>query len=62
MVLTVVLFCSLGGSSSTSRFGFIGCAGTGRVMRIVVCAGAGRVGVIAGFVVFVDSRRFFRKS
>jgi len=42
MVLTVVPFRSLDGSSSTSRGGFIGCAGTDRVV------------IIAGIVVCVD--------
>jgi len=55
IVITVVLFRSLGGSSSTSRVVvIIGCGGASRVVVIIGCAGTSR-GVIAGIVVITGN-------
>jgi len=53
MVLTVVPFRSLGGSSSTSRVFVIGCAGTSRVF-VIGCADVSR-GVITIIVIADNS-------
>ncbi|NQU79584.1 hypothetical protein HQ545_07480 [Candidatus Woesearchaeota archaeon] len=44
-VATHVTISSLGGSSNTSRVGFIGCVGASRVV-VIGCVGVGVVGVI----------------